>query len=449
MGDGETPGLFEMALGFRTSTKVLKAVHVMNDLAQVLIGGAPEHGGDLLARVIRAEHEEEGNSDRDLRAHKEFGARYSWAFPAQLGAGKTAALRRAAKMVLNFDGGVYEPGTSMASALATHRALLGFEQFRRFRLGAYLSRILTDEGKARLRAMYESDLDPVSKTFRPLLFDAPLVDRHPPPAQALPLKPFDHALGARLSTLLAQPLSKPALLRKFALGATLGLVLKVLGCGRPGGRPMLLALAVEDDRSKPLRDAAVMSFRAGVSALDRSLATMMAEHPLAPEIKKAPKVDAQAAEVRSGLRSAEAMLELIAAIRRGAGEDGGEVYWPDQFAMYFGRKAGCVLPKADKAGWGVHLALSGEFVELLVLMSVPRDAPPAAWRDIWRGLRDDLGLMIGASAAADAEVLRGAGVEGVSLERLTDNASLALDFGVRLGVARRLPDSGAEAGGGL
>jgi hypothetical protein len=150
MGDSENPSIFELALGFRTSTKVLKAVHVMNDLAQVLLGGAPEHGGDFLARVIRADHEDEGNSDRDLRTRKDFGARFGWAFPPQLGAGKTAALRQAAKMVLNFDGGVYEPGTAMASALATHKALLGFEQFRRFQIGPYLARILTEDGKSRL-----------------------------------------------------------------------------------------------------------------------------------------------------------------------------------------------------------------------------------------------------------------------------------------------------------
>jgi hypothetical protein len=297
--------------------------------------------------------------------------------------------------------------------------------------------------------MYESELDPVSKTFRPLLIDAPLVDRHPPSASAPPLTVFDRALGARLSMLLAQPLSKPPLLRKFALGATLGLVLKVLGGGRPEGKPMLLALAIEDDGSKPLRDAAVISFRAGVSALDRRIAAMMAEHPLAPEISKAPKGDGEVAEVRGGLPPAEAMLELIAAIRRGAGEDAGDVYWPDLFATAFGRRAGCVLPKMDKAGWGVHLALPGEFVEMLVLMSVPPGAPPIPWRELWRGLRKDLGLVIGASAAADAEALRAAGVEGASLERLSENASVALDFGVRLGVARRLPDSGAEVGGGL
>lgn len=449
MGEGATPSLFEQALGFRTSTKALKAVHVMNDLAQVLLGGAPEHGGDFLARVIRADHEDEGNSDHDLRARKDFGARFGWAFPPQLGPSKTAALRQAAKMVLNFDGGVYEPGTAMASSLATHRALLGFDQFRRFQIGRYLARILTDEGKGRLKAMYETELDPVSKTFRPLLVDAPLVDRQPPSASVPPLTVFDRALGARLSVLLTQPLSKPALLRKFALGATLGLVLKVLGGGRPEGKPMLLALAIEDDGSKPLRDAAVMSFRAGVSELNRRIAAMMAEHSLALEISKPPKGDGQIAEVRGGLKPADMMFELIGAIRRGAGEDGGEVYWPDQLATHFGRRAGCVLPKADRAGWGVHLALPGEFVELLVLMSVTPDAPPTPWRELWRGLRDDLGLVVGASAAADAEALRAAGIEGVSLERLTENANMALDFGVRLGVARRLPDSGAEAGGSL
>lgn len=449
MGDGEIPSLFEKALGFRTSTKALKAVHVMNDLAQVLLGGAPEHGGDFLSRVIRADHEDEGNSDSDLRAHKDFGVRFSWAFPVQLGISKTAALRSAAKMVLNFDGGVYEPGTAMASALATHKTLLGFEQFRRFQIGRYLARILTKEGKARLIAMYESDVDPVSKTFRPLLVQAPFVDRQPPAASAPPLTAFDRALGARLSLLLAQPLSKPALLRKFALGATLGLVLKVLGGGRPDGKPVLLALAIEDDGPKPLRDAAVMSFRTGVLALDRRIAGLMVEHPLAPEISRAPRSDSQVAEVRAGLPPMEAMLELMAAIRQGAGDDAAEVYWPDQFAMYFGRKAGCVLPKVDKAGWGVHLALPAEFVELLVLMSVPPDAPPAAWRELWRSVREDLGLVVGVSAAADAEALRTAGVEGVSLERLAQNADVALDFGVRLGVARRLPDSGAEAGGSL
>jgi hypothetical protein len=449
MGDGENPSLFEQALGFRPSTKALKAVHVMNDLAQVLLGGAPTDGGDFLLRVIRPDHEEEGNREDDLRASADFGPRFNSAFPPQLGVERTAALRRAAKMVLNFDGGAYAPATQMASALATHKALLGFEQFRRFGIGAYLARILTPEGKLQVRALYESDRDPVSRTFRPLLIDTPLIDKQPATPKAPPLTEFDRSLGERLSLLLMQPLSKPALLRKFALGATLGVVLKVLGAARPKGRPMVLALAVEDDGQKPLRDAAVMSFRGGVNALNRRLATMMVEHRLASGLTKVGK-SGDVVEIPGGLSPVEAALELMGAIRRGAAEaEGKAVWWPDQAAVSFGRKTGCVLPKKDQAGWGVHLALSAEYVELLVLMSVPPGSPPREWRGIWRGVREDLGIVIGANAAADGEALRAVGIEGTSLEKITANAAAALQFGVRLGIARRLPDSGAEAGGGM
>jgi hypothetical protein len=43
--------------------------------------------------------------------------------------------------------------------------------------------------------------------------------------------------------------------------------------------------------------------------------------------------------------------------------------------------------------------------------------------------------------------LEEAGVLNVSLEDLSSNAELILDQGVRRGVVRRLPDSGAEVGG--
>ncbi|HEU4403957.1 MAG TPA: hypothetical protein VFS43_01485 [Polyangiaceae bacterium] len=447
MGDSATTGLFEKAFGFRTSTTAFKAVHMMNDLTQALCGGAPEHGGDFLARVIRPENEEEGNSDAELRRDPRFGAAFAQAFPAHLGGHRIAALRSAAKLVLNFDKGVFAPGQQMTSPLATHYLLTGFEGFRRFRLGPYLASILTAEGREKLKSLFSSNRDPITRAFRPLLLAAPLVDRQPAGARA-PLSRFDGALGERLSLLLAQPLSKPALLRKFALGASLGLVLKILGAGREGGRPLLLATAAQEGEHKPLREAAVMSFRAGVEALERKLAAMAVEHPLFADLSKLKRSGDPAVEVRAGLPPVDSMLELLGAMRRGAADSAGDVYWPDAFAVGLGRKAGCVLPKKEAAGWGVHLALNPEMIELLVLMAVPGGARPVPWGDLWRRLRDELGIVVGANAAADAEALRAA-CEGVSLEKLTENAATALGFGVRLGVARRLPDSGAEAGGDL
>jgi hypothetical protein len=280
---GDAPGLFEAALGFHTGTQSIKSVHIMNDLAQCVLGGAPGHGGDLLCRIVRAEDEDDGaNTDDAIRADRRFGQAYARAFPAQLGPRKTSQIRGAAAALLNVDGGMYKPGDNMASSVATHRDLLGFEGFRRFRVGAYLSAILEEDGRRRVRELYLDTGDPVSRALLPLFSEEPLVDKQHA-SRPIDLSPFDRSLGRALLTMLQQPLSKPILLRYLALGSALGLVLKVLGVGRPNGRPTLLALPgdQEDVGPGPLREQAVLSFKLGVSELDRLLAEMLPRHPLA------------------------------------------------------------------------------------------------------------------------------------------------------------------------
>jgi hypothetical protein len=168
-GVEDAVGLFEQLIGFRTATRSIKSVHIMNDCAQTLLGGAPSSGGDFMCRVIRLDKEDEPNSEEELRVDSEFGKLFNSAFPAELGPRRIRALRRAASAVLNHDGGVYRAGDRMASALATHQGLLGFEGFRRFRIGRYLTRILSPEGQLRLRDLLTSDRDPITRAFRPLL----------------------------------------------------------------------------------------------------------------------------------------------------------------------------------------------------------------------------------------------------------------------------------------
>ena len=449
-------GVFERVIGFRPATaSAYKAVHLMNDLAQCALGGAPQHGGDLLARVIRVDIEGEDNSEAAMRSDKRFGAAFARAFPSELGRERVEALRVAAREVLSFDGGVYQPGTSMCSPLGTHRDLLGFEQFRRFGVGRLLADVLPPEGLARMRQHMESDGDPVTRAFRPLFLAAPLVDKHKR-GEAVERTVFDRRLGAALTTLMGQPLSKPTMLRTVALGSCLGLVLKILGAGREGGRPALLALSNGDERgAKTLREEAVASFRRGVDSLDRQVAALVPAHPLAPELMKRAGAKVPFVEVPD-TRKLETLAAHAIPAARGAkvdkkrAESADEtIYWPDEFAVRIGRKAGCVLPMSDRAGWGRHLALTPELVEVLVLMHVARGEPPMTWSAFWARVREDFGVVVGANPTEDIALLAGAGVENVSDESLADNAEAILAHAVRRGVARRLPDGEAEVGGEL
>lgn len=448
MTEDGVPGAIERAVGFRTSTNAIKVVHIMNDLAQCLLGGAPGHGGDFLCRVIRLDIDTEDHSEATMRTDARFGAVFDRAFPTSLGVDRIAELRRAARTVLNFDGGVYQPGTSMASPLATHRDLLGFEGFRRFGLGRYLEHVLTKPSAARLRELFKSDDDPITRAFAPLLISGELVDKGGGSAAIGSAgRPFDLSLGASLETLLGQPLSKPALLRCFALTASLGLVLKVLGAGRTDGRPRLLALPVQEE-PKILREEAVASFRRAVDALDVVVADRIGEHPDASALLSArPRAKAECVDVAVDADGDERRALVRAARATKAAEH--MVYWPDLFAVALGRKIGCVMPLSDRAGWGKHLALTSELVEALVLTRVPHGARAIPWRRLWAEVRDELGIVIGANPSADAQYLASAGVDNVSIERLSDNAEAFLTQAVRRGVARRLPDGGAEAGGEL
>jgi hypothetical protein len=438
-------GAFARVMGFGTGTTVIKGVHVMNDLAQCVLGGAPAHGGDLLCAVIREDKVDGGedNSDARLRADQRFGEAYARAFPASLSPGQVSSIRAGLTAVLGYDGGMYRAGTSMASGLATHRTLLGAEGFRRFGVGRYLERALGPAGRERLRAMFDAPTDPLSRALAPLLLDEPLRDGHPPSGLQLPATPFDASLGAALTTLLTQPLTKPVLLRLFLLAASLGICLKLLGAGSDDGRPTALATSADDTGpGRYLRQEAVQAFNRGLARLDVRLAAVSADLPgWRSAILPAPRSGAR------GFETDGAPSRVIAEARAHAFKD--RVYWPDTFAIALGRKAGCVMPKKDQAGWGKHLVLTGELVEALVLMFVPPDQPPSPWTELWERIRDELGLVVGANAYEDLQRLRAAGVLQTSLEDLTKSGDNVLSMAIRRGVARRLPDSGAEAGGAI
>lgn len=451
MGGEQGSGVFERALGFGTATTVIKGVHVMNDLAQCVLGGAPDHKGELISRVIREDRTEKGedNSDEALRAWPLLGATYARAFPETLDPTDRSRLRAAIGAVFNHDGGVYRASDGMASGLATHQSLLGAEGFRRFRVGRYLQRILGAPGQARLVTLFQSAEDPLSRLLAPLLLDAPLVDRAGSTEDPPELTPFDLAAGERLTALMLHPLSKPTLLRDLLLGATLVLALKVLGVGRPEGRPAVLATI--EGQQRRLRQEAVQSLRWGVDALDHRLAELLLTHPLAEALwTTRPARGAEAIELDEDPRRwQDAAPQLIQAARGVKKWGGKDVYWPEEFIISLGRKAGCVLPKRDHAGWGKRLALTPDLVEVLVLMYSPPGGDPVPWSELWASVRRELGLVIGANELQDATLLEGAGVSLMSMEDLERNSEAALDLAVRRGVARHLPDSGAEAGGGL
>jgi hypothetical protein len=447
-GTPQHPGVFELALGFKTATKAIKVVHVMNDLAQCVLGGAPAHGGDFLCRLIRTRVEGEDNSEVTLRADERFGAAFDTAYPASLGARQVAQLREAAGAVLNADGGMYEPGTAMASGLATHRDLLGFEGFRRFRVGAYIAGILNEDGRRRVRELYTSASDPVTRALRPIALTDALIDKQAAVSQR-ELSAFDVSLGRGLLTLLRQPLSKPTLLRYFALGASLGVVLKVLGVGRLNGRPIVLAVPESDEPGAiPLREQAVVSWNLSVDVMDDHLATLIATHPLAEQLSRVPTADEPAVEIPVSRNPSTLARDLVIAMRSARDRNADEVYWPDSFVAALGAKAGCVLPKRGGFGWGKRLTLTGELAEVLILMFTPPGSREP-WRTLWRRVRDHLGIVVGVEPHVDAELLESARVRHVSLEHLAMASQGLLESTVRRGVARTLPDSGAEVGGDL
>ncbi len=451
-GSSDEVGVFQALLGFRTGTGALKAVHLMNDLAQTVSNQIPAHDGDLLCRVTREHHERseaEGNSDSALRADPELGGIYGRAYPERLGAQLISDLRSAAGRVLNVDTGMYEPGKRMASPLATHVGLLGADGFGRFLVGPFLASLLGVDGRARLQELFCSDTDPVTRALRPLFAGVELRERQQPEYRNAPSH-FDSILGARLSTLLTQPLSKPTLLRSFALAASLGILLKIFGVGRAHGRPALLALSSSATRPRTLRRVAVQSLQRGRDALDRALANELNRHPSAEKLWSA-KVRTQSptVEIRRERRDETAALQAIRAMRnhramKSKGEI--ELYWPDKFALALAGKAGLVSSRT--AGWGQHLRLSPEHIEILAMMFVPPTARAPAWKTMWRQIRDDIGVVVGANPSEDARFLEDAGVMHAGYEELAKNALSMLNASVSRGVARLLPDSGAEVTGG-
>lgn len=449
-GTRGAPGIIEDVVGFAPSSNALKNVHFMTDLAQTVLGGLPPDAGDLLCRVIREGlgKDDEDNSEATLRMDKRFGASFSRAYPVTLGAAQVKRLRLGARALLNVDTGMYAAGSRMASSVATNQALLGADQFRRFRMGAYLARVLDGESKERLKRLYESDADPVSFALKPLF--QPGLDVAKAPAARAPVAatPFEDEFGRALGQILQQPLSKPAVLRALALGGCLGFVLKTFGAGMEGGRPLLLALSGEvEDGPGPLREKAVLSLRRCGVALDRRLAHHLAQVKDAKALWRDAKTSEAAVDVEDGAPD-EVATSIVEALRRfrSADDDVKDLYWPQDAMLSLGRKAGIILPRSKQAGWGTYLALSPEMVEVLTLMVLPW-GQRREWRSFWAEVHERFGIVIGTNDDDDMRALEAAGVLNVSLEDLSDNAERILAQSVRRGVARRLPDSGAEVGG--
>jgi hypothetical protein len=125
------------------------------------------------------------------------------------------------------------------------------------------------------------------------------------------------------------------------------------------------------------------------------------------------------------------------------------VYWPETALTAVGRRAGFVEPQSDNGGWPKRLVLAPDHIEALILMFSSPDSKALGWSDFWGLVAENLGLRVGANLSRDAHDLRQAGLNQVNPVALSVNAEQLLAIAVTRGVARRLPDSGAEVGGGL
>lgn len=448
---GEAPGVLERVIGFRVATTRIAPAHIMNDLAQSIFGGYPSHRGDLLCRIIRPDKVEpngEDNRDETLRADERFGARYREAFPARMGAAQIRALREGIGAVLNFDGAMFRAGDSMASPTATHWSLLGKEGFRRFKVGQYISDLVGDEGRGYVRALYEQRRDPVSRMLAPLIYDCGL-EPQPQERVSLPRTPFDEALSRGLSNLLRQPLSKPVLLRYLALGSSLGIILRFYGLGREGGRPLLLALPSEaPDNKRRLRDQAVICLDRGLDAFNGALAEALSVDEAWGALCQDPvdKDARPALEIPAAGDHREAARAAIKAMRS---HKGTQVYWPEGFFNALGKKIGAIGPKNNNAGWKKYLTLTPELLEVLILMFIDPGGAPMPWRALWQQITEELGVIVGVNRDAERELLEGHQMMFADLNQLEENSEVFLAQAIARGVARRLPDRGAEVGGAL
>jgi hypothetical protein len=471
MGEAGQVGLIAELLGARLNSNALKGVHAMNDVAQTALGGTPAHRGDVLAAAARepVQTEKEDATDAGLRANRRWGAGYQAAFPEALEPYDTLRARAAVRALVAADGGIYRPGDGMNSPLAAHIGLLGADKnFVGVGLGRLLFELLDEDGRALLRSCFTDRSDPHTRALLPLLLDGPLDPLH----RALPevgQTAFDRSLGAALSTLLRHDLSKLTRLRLFLLAGGLGFVLRVLGRARPDGRPAVFATAGDELRARvppPARSLAVESYRLGLGAAELSLAQLLLESLRADgALLSVPPRGGDAIEVLDEPRAIRAaVLDLASgkATRDGvegdsgadpaaAGRGGGgrTLYLPDAALKSFGRRCGFLRPRSDRAGWPVRVHLDGELITALVLMFTSPEEGAVPWTLLWRRIGEELGLVIGVNPSEDAARLRAIGVEDAPPEALAENSERALTDAVHQGVARRLPDSGAEAGGGV
>lgn len=458
MGTKEQPGVFAQATGFKTGTGGIKGVHIMNDVAQTVLGGRPAHKGDFLVRVVRQNHVAEHNDDQSMRAHPQLGEAYRNAFPDSLGEAHIYALRQALETAVTFDDGIYAPSTGMASGLVAHRDLLGEEGYRRFGLGPFLTRLLGAVGVDQLRALFEDPSDPMTRLLAPLCMDSEWKSAEPLSDGLFtvggvtePLTLFESSLSLRLQMLLRQPLSKLTRMRFLLLGISLGLVLRLLGQGRPGGRPVVLAsVPLPGELARPAREEAIQAFSSGLTLHRRVLAQHLLVHPKAEQLfsrslGREPRSLGFVAH-DTPLARAEAVLE--AAWEHSWGKDEGNMYWPEEFMVALGRKAGLVMPLRDHGGWGKHLCLTPDALEALILMFIPV-GQTISWKSLWEQISGELGLIIGVGEDADRARLREAGMLQLRSQALEQCASNALAIALERGLARRLPDEGAEVSGSL
>jgi hypothetical protein len=449
MGEPGQPGLIAELLGARLNSNVYKGVHAMNDLAQTALGGTPAHRGDVLAAAARepVRTEKEDATDEALRAHHKWGRGYRAAFPESLEPHDTLQIRAAVRALVTADGGVYRPGDGMNSPLAANIGLLGRDvTFLPVGLGRLLFELLDDDGRALLQEAFRDRSDPHTRALLPLLIEGPLepLQRQLP---EVPRSAFDRSLGSALSRLLRHDLSKLTRLRLFLLAGGLGFALRVLGSARPEGRPAVFATAGDDrDARVPpgARALAVETYRLGLGAAELALAErLLSALHASGGFSSSPAPDQSVIEVRDDPRS------VLSVVRKLGDDDERSIYLPQAALKSFGRRCGFVRPRGDRAGWPVRVHLDGDLITALVLMFTTPEEGVVPWKTLWRRVGDDLGLFIGVNPSVDAARLRAIGVEDAPLAALDENGERALVAAVEQGVARRLPDSGAEAGGGV
>ncbi len=119
-------------------------------------------------------------------------------------------------------------------------------------------------------------------------------------------------------------------------------------------------------------------------------------------------------------------------------QDGSSGKSPDEFGVTVGRACGLVYPRKQGTG-DKYCRPSPQFLDMMVssLLEPGAEMPVEEfWENVWQ----KFGLLCGARATHDAEVLRERGIREASPETLTHNASALLQELVKMGYAKEYAD---------